>query len=307
MGKGIIIGTNNSSSITEKLDQIYEKLNHSVGDASDSTANPSNVDEGCIFYNKDGRNIGTLQKMEGVTITPTESVQTIRCNDKHMTSDCKINAIPPNHIGSGITKQAAKTVTPTESEQIAVKSGVYTTGDVKVGAISDTYIGSKIKRNDEIIIDPEFSEQIIPVAGSYMEGNLIVAPVGKNEAQNKSFTGVITGYGPSNKIKIGNLPMAGYVYETLQQWGVIICSILISNQIIGVGGYRYLFFPTWQIYSFTELLEYWEFNETIGVGVGIPANRESINFYIYAIDSSILNKTVELKIHRFTTLCPDIW
>ncbi len=74
------------------------------------------------------------------SITPSASAQTLDTEDKRMTGDLVVGAIPADYVGPSVPTQGATTVTPTTSEQTAVASGKYTTGDVKVGPIPPEYI-----------------------------------------------------------------------------------------------------------------------------------------------------------------------
>ena len=74
------------------------------------------------------------------SITPSASAQVLDTEDKYMTGDLTINAIPADYVGPSVPTQGATTITPTTSEQTAVAAGKYTTGAVKVGPIPPEYI-----------------------------------------------------------------------------------------------------------------------------------------------------------------------
>ena len=80
--------------------------------------------------------------LETVTVTPTESAQTVTPSEGYDgIGEVDVAAIQANYVGSGVTRAPAATITPGDTEQTAAASGVYTTGAIKVAAVpSATYI-----------------------------------------------------------------------------------------------------------------------------------------------------------------------
>lgn len=149
-------------------------------------------------------------------VTATESEQNVSPTTGKVISSVKVNAIPTDYVGSGVTKKSAETFNPSTSDQ-TIASGQYLNGtqtikavtasnvpstlketktvtateseqtisptsgklisSVKVNPISDTYVGTGVTRQTAKTVTPTKSEQTAVASGTYTTGAVKVAAI----------------------------------------------------------------------------------------------------------------------------------
>lgn len=140
-----------------------------------------------------------------VTITPSESTQTIAAN-QYLTGVQTISAIPSDYVGSDVTRKSAATITPTESEQV-ISSGQYLEGTQTISAIPSNYIGSGVATKGATTITPSTSVQTAIASGTYATGDIKVAamPNGALGTPSVNNSGLVT----------ASVATSGYLADTV--------------------------------------------------------------------------------------------
>lgn len=108
---------------------------------------------------------GTIPTINGKTVTPSETVQTIVNAKTYVAGDIKVSAISNTYIGSAVTRKTAQTYTPTESQQ-TIASGQYLSGTQTISAIPSNYIGSAV------VIQNYYTGSTVPASSLGQNGDL---------------------------------------------------------------------------------------------------------------------------------------
>lgn len=75
--------------------------------------------------------------LQNKTITPTESQQTVNCDNNYDGLDTvTVNAIDSTYVGTGVNRQAAQTITPSTSNQ-TIAANTYLTGTQTIAGDAD--------------------------------------------------------------------------------------------------------------------------------------------------------------------------
>ena len=135
-------------------------------DTSDATLNSGGqMLSGVTAYSKGVKYTGSIPTVQGATVTPTETTQTLVAARSYVAGDIKVSGIAANYIGSAITQKSAQTYTPSESQQ-TIASGQYLSGTQTISAIPNTYIGSAV------VIQSYYTGSTTPASSLGINGDL---------------------------------------------------------------------------------------------------------------------------------------